>query len=413
MAMTLVEAMEVEAISREDGSWHPCCISISSSSPNIGIIVDFGNGTEEDAIYSREDALSRLRFRSTPLQGDECTLVRQGDRVLAMKKDHFKTLFFDAAIVEPKIVKHSRRVHCRCTFEIKWLSSDLEGESETVPSKSILKHCSRSIDDHPVVVDFLKALNSKNGNEVPSFLSFSEESSCEVEFVGILEKQVEEISKLVDGSTACCTDLFLELKSAKVINEKHKASLKELQFPKTNRHGFGRTTRSQSKNQVQTEPAIESVDNPVLTPLAARAALASIVHELPIKSVCHGGDSQQDDTSRTVELPASKVTKSLESNFFLHNEVSLQSKISCPPSKNSCIEAKHDASVASPQCNSEKKHKSKVYLDNDVIQEKKTRASKWSYDIGDEPVMPNSVSYDKLEISNTTRRLTRSMHKKN
>ncbi|KAK8961304.1 hypothetical protein KSP40_PGU022125 [Platanthera guangdongensis] len=212
MAATKLDFSELEAMRKDDCSWRPCCISLSSDDPNVGIIVDFGNG-DEDLLYNKEDALSRLRFRSTPLQGDECTNIKEGDHVLALQKAQSKSLFVDATIEQAKRVKHSKRVHCRCTFEVKWLNSGLKGEIVTVPSMSIHRFSDRSIDEHPIFSSFVKALSSKNGGGSPSILSFTEESSCEAEFVGILEKQVEEISKLVDGPITSFTNLFIDAKS--------------------------------------------------------------------------------------------------------------------------------------------------------------------------------------------------------
>ncbi|KAK8961460.1 hypothetical protein KSP40_PGU009007 [Platanthera guangdongensis] len=220
MAATKLDFSELEAMRKDDCSWRPCCISLRflpifhfaldfSNSPLLIdellseselskctiYVLGFGNG-DEDLLYNKEDALSRLRFRSTPLQGDECTNIKEGDCVLALQKAQSKSLFVDATIEQAKRVKHSKRVHCRCTFEVKWLNSGLKGEIVTVPSMSIHRFSDRSIDEHPIFSSFVKALSSKNGGGSPSILSFTEESSCEAEFVGILEKQVEEISKL-------------------------------------------------------------------------------------------------------------------------------------------------------------------------------------------------------------------------
>ena len=72
----------------------------SSSDSKFGIIVNFENSKEEDIISNREDALARLRFRSTPLQNGECSHVKEGDCVLATYKDQFRSMFFDAVIEE-------------------------------------------------------------------------------------------------------------------------------------------------------------------------------------------------------------------------------------------------------------------------------------------------------------------------
>ncbi|KAK8942411.1 hypothetical protein KSP39_PZI008928 [Platanthera zijinensis] len=315
MAATKPDFSELEAMRKDDCSWRPCCISLSvcssSDGPNVGIIVDFGNG-DEDLLYNKEDALSRVRFRSTPLQGDECTNIKEGDRVLALQKAQSKSLFIDATIEQAKRVKHSKRVHCRCTFEVKWLNSGLKGEIVTVPSMSIHRFSDRSIDEHPIFSSFVKALSSKNGGGSPSILSFTEESSCEAEFVGILEKQVEEISKLVDGPITSFTNLFIDAKSADIIKQKPSTAFVQSKSPKIRQSSSKRTTRSQRNNQIETEVREETELKPVLSPLAARAALASLVHELPEKSCYFSGgeeflklkDSQQSDSTGVTELSA-------------------------------------------------------------------------------------------------------------
>ncbi|XP_020580724.1 uncharacterized protein LOC110024878 isoform X2 [Phalaenopsis equestris] len=412
MAAMKMDSLELEAMRKEDGSWHPCRIFQSSGDPSVGIIVDFGND-EEDVISNKEEALSRLRFRSTPLEGDECTNINGGERVLALQKTKSKSLFIDASIEEPKRVKHSRRVHCRCTFEIKWLNSELKGETVTVPSMSILKLSDRSIDEHPVISGFLNLLNSEKVGETASVISFSEESSGEAEFIGILEKQVEEISKLVDGSKASFADLFLEVKSGTVNVVKQKS--------KTKPGASQRTTRSRSKNLSETQVEKEAEEKkekeveketkvkPVLTPLAARAALASLVHELPVKPLGFSGeqdflkrkDSQQSDTTGTTEHSTIEATSnSVKSNFHVQNKVLL-----CPnPSKRTTNNTNIQVKKSPDRWRTEGK------LKPHGSQEMPSRGS--SGGIEDEPiVLQNSRSSVNAENSTSSRRLTRSMQK--
>ena len=72
-------------------------------SPNVGtlgILVGFKDYSQEDTIFNKEDALTCLRFRSSPLRGVECLQVKEGECVLAMHKAHCRSLFFDAIILK-------------------------------------------------------------------------------------------------------------------------------------------------------------------------------------------------------------------------------------------------------------------------------------------------------------------------
>lgn len=414
MAASKLDFRELEAMRKDDSSWRPCCISLSSSDSNVGIIVDFGNG-DEDLLYNKEDALSRLRFRSTPLQGDECINIMEGDRVLALQKGRSKNLFIDATIEQAKRVKHSKRVHCRCAFELKWLNSELKGEIVTVPSKSILKFSDRSIDEHPVFSSFVKALSSMNGGDSPSILSSTEESSCEAEFVGILEKQVEEISKLVDGPITSFTNLFIDAKSADSIKQKPRTAFVQFKAPKIRQRSSKRTTRSQSNDQIETEVRKETELKPVLSPLAARAALASLVHELPEKSYSFSGgedflklkDSQHSDATGVTELSTLEATSNSVKSTCNHQiRVLLPTNPRKRKNNYSSIEVSNLLITSSNRQISEEKISSHGSLNLSAKQEKEMEASR-EY----KPIIPqnsrNSESGEKSKTP-TSMRITRS-----
>lgn len=61
-------------------------------------MVDFSGQNQEDIILNKEEALARIRFRSVPLQGDDCSCIKEGERVLATDKSQYKGLYFDAEI---------------------------------------------------------------------------------------------------------------------------------------------------------------------------------------------------------------------------------------------------------------------------------------------------------------------------
>ncbi|KAJ6806814.1 uncharacterized protein M6B38_383495 [Iris pallida] len=81
-----------------------------------------------------------------------------------------------------------------------------------VPSKSIMKLSNDTIGNHPIFAGFLNALSPIGGAEIPSFHSLYEEADSEANLHGILEKQIEEISRLVDGSKECSKDSPLKVK---------------------------------------------------------------------------------------------------------------------------------------------------------------------------------------------------------
>ncbi|XP_020273115.1 uncharacterized protein LOC109848157 isoform X2 [Asparagus officinalis] len=283
------ESLEVEAKHKDNGSWQPCRVSLRSSDSKFVINIDFDNSNEEDVISTKEDALTRLRFRSSPLKDGECSHINEGDHVLAMYKDQFKSMFFDAVIEKPFRVKHSNRVFCRCTFEIKWLNPEHEDETLTVPSKLIKKLSKEKIDTHPFFAAFLNASNPTDEVVVPSSPSLLEETSFEADLEDLLEKQIEEISKLAAGSMECPLDL-LDVKRGS----------------NNSKNNLRRTTRSQNKQQTEVDLKKEPEgDKPFLSPLAARAALASFVHEheSPLKR----------------ELPFSHVEKESQECLFQKN----------------------------------------------------------------------------------------------
>lgn len=74
------------------------------SSSGVGILVEYSddNSDPDDIILSTDEAVARLRIRSTPLEGLSCSTVQQGDRVLA-KRSHVN-LFFDAEVTKVKIL---------------------------------------------------------------------------------------------------------------------------------------------------------------------------------------------------------------------------------------------------------------------------------------------------------------------
>ncbi|XWS55681.1 hypothetical protein CRYUN_Cryun09bG0021800 [Craigia yunnanensis] len=261
------DSIELEAKRKEDSSWHPCRVSLSSCGDSL--IVNFGIQELEDMPLKKEEVLMHLRFRSMPLQVDDCCRIEEGERVLANRKSEFKNLFHDAEVQKVDRIRHSKR-GCRCTFMIKWLDHDLEGQTLTVPSSSIMKLATKSISAYPIVHILLKPEKDTGLSYSSPLLTILEGTDAEMDLNKLLEKQIEQISNLADASEKDFPDYILW---------KNKA------VPDHHNH-LKRTTHSKRKLQVgieakdQTGPTTsiqeEFIQNRShLSPLASRAALAS------------------------------------------------------------------------------------------------------------------------------------------
>ncbi|KAJ8471557.1 hypothetical protein OPV22_025900 [Ensete ventricosum] len=267
------EVFDLEAKRRDDDSWHPCRVTLSSNSAVFSISLNFESCDEEDIISSREDLMGRLRFRSNPVQ-DNCYHLRGGEKVLVMNILQSKSSYFDAIIEKAYRVRHSRRLHCRCTFVVKLLVPKLKGITINVPSKSIMKLSDKKIDSHPVVAAFLAALKPVPDVKVLPFLSSLEEATCEVNLPQDLENQVEMISKLADGSEPS-KDILSKCKQANS-GRRRRSTITSDTVSLINQSNSRRITRSQTKANAELVKHCDSA--PLLNPLAAQAALASLVH---------------------------------------------------------------------------------------------------------------------------------------
>ncbi|XP_059667810.1 uncharacterized protein LOC132313150 [Cornus florida] len=284
------DAVELEFMRREDSSWHPCHVSLSSS----GLIVDYGGNDSEDMIVDKEEAFARLRVRSVPLQGDDCSFIQEGEHVLANQKSQSKNLFFDAEVEKVLRVRHSKKVYCRCTFLIKWLHQDLKGGTSTVSSSSIMKLAAKSVNIHPTVSAFLNSVKTSSCSGTFSATTILEDSDCEMDLHEFLEKQIKEISSSAYASnTEISKDILLgvevgtkgQIQCTPVATSK--VNKPDVKIPPDPNH-LKRSTRSRSKAQTEKEvkdpPPIQgelSGSRSSLNPLAARAALASLMSKSP------------------------------------------------------------------------------------------------------------------------------------
>lgn len=292
--------IELEAKRKDDQSWHPCQISLSShTSSGSGLTVEFRNSDSEDIITSEEEAVERLRIRSIPLEDGDCIGINEGQHILAMRKTQFRSLFFDAEVEKICRVKHSLRVHCRCSFVIRWLPPELKGETTTVSSSSIWKLARSKIHSHPTVAAFFDSLNTLNGSIITSHNTVLNDLGYKADLHKLLEEQIEEISKVADAcSTATPEDTILGLRRVNCAHGSRRkvyvASEISSLHDKTPCNQNKRLSRSQGKLQLKIESKdLSEVQNSqeessqkllCLNPLAARAALASLKYELPQKS---------------------------------------------------------------------------------------------------------------------------------
>lgn len=96
-------------------------------------------------------------------------------------------------------VRHSKR-GCRCTFMIKWLDQDLEGQTFTLPSSSIMKLATKSISAHPIINKLLKPEKHRGLSYSSPLLTILEGTDSEIDLNKLLQKQIEQISNLADAS---------------------------------------------------------------------------------------------------------------------------------------------------------------------------------------------------------------------
>ncbi|KAB1224071.1 hypothetical protein CJ030_MR2G021703 [Morella rubra] len=285
-------ALKVEAMRKEDCSWHPCRVSFSPT--ECGLIIEFESQDFENMLLHDEEALECLRFRSVPLQGDDCSRIKEGVHVLAAHKSQFRSCFYDAKVEKVVRVRHSKRIHCRCTFTIKWLCQDLEN-TLTVPSSSIMKLAPESIIVHPAVAMFLKSVKQIHLCSACPCPTILEESDGELDLNKLLEKQVEEISSSANAfKDGILEDILLEVKvntkgDGPCNAEVSKVSISHVQVPcDHNQNQVNTPTQNPTKLHMDMQLDDQSPPGPSfgeellenrshLSPLAARAALASLM----------------------------------------------------------------------------------------------------------------------------------------
>ncbi|KAL0338328.1 UNVERIFIED_CONTAM: hypothetical protein Sangu_1354900 [Sesamum angustifolium] len=300
------DVVELEAMRKDSYSWHPCKVELSFTSGNLawcsvlqvrmkrknqfdrseglGLIVKYGDNIWEEMITDKDRVLARVRVRSMSLQGDDCFSLQRGDHVLATRHPHAKGIFFDARVEEAIRVRHSKRIHCRCSFIIKWLHQALEEEVLTAPASAIMKLATKSINLHPTISTFFSMLESSNGLDTFPHSTISDSLNWEMDINLLLEKQIEEISNPTNVPQKKIRNNFLSGLEVDLKGQSHArvidASVKDPCDTETVRKQSMETLLGNAA----AIPLIEqefTESKSLLNPLAARAALASLRSKFP------------------------------------------------------------------------------------------------------------------------------------
>lgn len=290
--------VKLEGKRKEDNAWHECEVSLSSADSSCtSLHVQFASfkDDEDDIIVRKDEAFARLRVRSRKLSDGECLDVEEGEAIIALQKTKSgRSYLFDAEVEKVMRLKHSNKVVCRCTFEIRWLESEMKGKAVTVPASSIRRLAKESIQTHPTISSFLETVQSAAGSPLsPELLgSLPEDSDIEIYMHARLEQQIEEIAKLAETSENAATEeiSFKHIKvNATYNHRKVTAAAEHTLFGKVGNEDVpvrksARKINTVNSVAVSKEPItlnaaafLQLETRPRLTPLAARAALAASV----------------------------------------------------------------------------------------------------------------------------------------
>ncbi|KAI7754318.1 hypothetical protein M8C21_009060 [Ambrosia artemisiifolia] len=284
--------LELEAMRIDDYSWHPCQVYLS---PNgAGLVIKYENSDSEDILESEKEAMTRIRARSIPLQDNECTQIKPGDHVAVSQNSQSDNGFLDAEVEKVLKVRHSKRAICRCSFMIKWLQQDLNGESLKVPSSSVMRLANKSITDHPTISAFIDAVELNNSSFPCLSPPLNVVNDFDMDLHVMLEKQIEGIKNSVHDSKKRIRDEILGLD--------------------VNTHEQVKETDISMPNVKELESDVPDNKSP-LNPLAARAALASLM------------STGINDISKTTEIPLEtevtpKQGRNLKKSLFSKSKTS-------------------------------------------------------------------------------------------
>ncbi|KAG8376880.1 hypothetical protein BUALT_Bualt09G0110100 [Buddleja alternifolia] len=405
------DVVELEAMRKGSFSWHPCQVSLCSR--GLGLIVQYGDNNVDEMIGDKEGVLARIRVRSTPLQGDDCSFIQQGDHVLATQNTSVKDGFCDARVEEVMRVRHSKRTHCRCSFTIKWLHQALEGEPSTVPASAIMKLATKSIILHPTISTFFSMLESSNDLDTLPSSTIADSMNWEMDINVLLEKQIEEISNSTDVSQTKISKNFVFGFEVDVMGQGRDsatdASLKDLCIRVPSLDKSKGSTHSENKEAMETtlgnppasvQEGFNGSRSP-LNPLAARAALASLRSnfpqsvELSVQSnVKKGADDFPLEVSATIGDISPKVESIVKTLF--------------PTSSDPQIVEFFNVPSRSQKNGMEKKNKNSVKTITQPSETRRTRAQIQRNNGVSESTQATNTKEIKLQLPSNTRRMTRS-----
>ncbi|GER28615.1 carboxyl-terminal domain (ctd) phosphatase-like2 [Striga asiatica] len=352
------DAVELEAMRKGSFSWHPCQVSLCSS--GSGLIVKYEDSHSQEVIADKEEILSRVRVRSTPLQGDDCSSLEQGYHVLAQSLLS-RNVFYDARVEKAVRVRHSKRTLCRCSFTVKWLNQSIGDETLTVPATGVMKLSTKSINLHPTISTFFSMLKSINDVEDSMCLKIVDDMNWEKDINVLLEKQIEELSNATDAHVKISRDIVYgfagDFSQSIFLNQLHVNFCIFQNLDVDNLHGCAADVKEPTHDESLKEPNVTislpsnlkvlpvSVspiqESPTgnrlpLNPLAARAALASLRSNFP-KSTDAKVLAMSMDTSPNIEsiaktlfpapsAPQARVTRSKKKNMFPEKDTSRPSE---------------------------------------------------------------------------------------
>lgn len=360
--------VKLEGKRKDDNAWYECEVSLSSDSSCTSLYVHYASfkGDESDVIVQKDEAFARLRVRSRELSKGECLDVEEGEAIIALQKTRSgRTCLFDAVVEKVTRLKHSNKVVCRCTFEIRWLESEMKGNAVTVPASSIRRLAEESIQTHPTISSFLEKVQSAAGPPLsPELLgSLPEDSDIEIYMHARIEQQIEEIAKLAEKSDNNATEeiSFKHIKVNATYNHRKVTASAEYTFlgkegnedvpvRKSSRKRNTINSVAVSKEPIPLNAAaiLQLEKRPRLSPLAARAALAASVWDFAFEEqnnnavsdvfVAKNKDSINPIARRKSKNPHDNVPLDLSDAYFEKESHSKNKKV--PKSTTSTVRSK-------------------------------------------------------------------------
>eukprot|EP00249_Psilotum_nudum_P011277 c23074_g1_i1 orf=153-3158(+) len=304
-----IKIVELECKRKSDNAWYDCEVSIRCNGSQQNVLnIEFAEFEYDDNenIHSEGEAMARLRARSSILDKGQCLQIQDGDMVLASQIAHSgKPQFYDALVEKVHRQRHSARVSCKCCFDVTWLDGDMKRNTFTVPARYIRRLVQYRIWDHPVILDWLKSVKPTDAY-LPSLHAQQSPPGSEMEsdIQAELEEEIEKITKMADSFGRSNIVDASQDTSVTICQD---GRIKDMVRSKPNARKIGNMLHASpvlssckrdqpsvvpvSENgQVEADMMVPLSPNkkPRLSPLAACAALAATVQELPLEDPLPG-----------------------------------------------------------------------------------------------------------------------------